>query len=114
MENFGDVESRGYYANIWELTAIWLVRFLLRRSKLQAIQFFRLERLTHSRFSRSIIQCDFDSVGVRESVSVQLVRVIFFFLQEKMERCFEARYNILSTTIFSLCFKKSIVMLVSI
>lgn len=83
MENFGDVESRGYYANIWELTAIWLVRFLLRRSKLQAIQFFRLERLTHSRFSRSIIQCDFDSVGVRESVSVQLVRVIFFFYKRK-------------------------------
>lgn len=41
MENFGDVESRGYYANIWELTAIWLVRFLLRRSKLQATQFLR-------------------------------------------------------------------------
>lgn len=69
----------GYYANIWGANnyLVSFVFFCKRHTMRKIVLIF--ERLTRSRFSRSIIQCDFDSVGVRESVSVQLVRVIFFF-----------------------------------
>lgn len=73
VENFGDVESRG----LWWVLLLSFVFFCKLQTMCKIVLIF--ERLTHSRFSRSIIQCDFDSVGVRESVSVQLVRVIFFF-----------------------------------
>lgn len=79
----------GYYANIWGANnyLVSFVFFCKRHTMRKIVLIF--ERLTRSRFSRSIIQCDFDSVGVRESVSVQLVRVIFFFfLLKKMKQYF--------------------------